>query len=64
MKRKHKTNKQNKRKKKEMIKKKKKKQSNKPKTTIKARPQTIKHNKATNCEMKVNGATLTNEKIH
>ena len=30
----------------------------------KPKPQTIKQNKATNCEMKVNGATLTNEKIH
>ena len=49
------------RKKKERLKKK---QSNKPKTTIKATLQTIKHNKATNCEMKVNGATLTNKKIH
>ena len=38
--------------------------TNKPKTTIKATPQTIKHNKATNCEVKVNGATLTNEKMH
>ena len=36
----------------------------KPKTTIKATPLTIKHNKVTNCEMKVNGANLTNEKIH
>ena len=44
--------------------KKKPKQSNKPKTTIKATPQTIKHNKATNCETKANGTTLTNKKIH
>ena len=58
------TNKQKERKKERKTKQNKTKTQTKNNNKSKPTPQTIKQNKATNCEMKVNGATLTNEKIH